>query len=68
MWAIPWSGWCWDFSFSFFHQLFYWVLARALLGEALEFEAAPIVLVIAMLNAIVAVPLYRLLDRLKLTG
>jgi rod shape-determining protein MreD len=55
------------FFFFFFHQLLYWVLARALLGAALEFEV-PQALVLAILNAIVAVFLYQLLDRLKITG
>jgi rod shape-determining protein MreD len=55
------------FFFFFFHQLLYWVLARALLGEALLFEV-PRELVLAILNAIVAVFLYQLLDRLKITG
>jgi rod shape-determining protein MreD len=55
------------FFFFFFHQLLYWVLANALLGETLTFDA-PQALVLAILNAIVAVFLYQLLDRLKLTG
>ncbi len=55
------------FFFFFFHQLLYWVMARAMLGEALDFEV-PQALVLAMLNAIVGVFLYQLLDRLKVTG
>ncbi len=55
------------FFFFFFHQLLYWVLANALLGETLGFEL-PQALVVAILNAIVAVFLYQLLDRLKVTG
>jgi rod shape-determining protein MreD len=56
------------FFFFFFHQLLYWVLAHALLGEVtLQFEVWQ-ALVLAMLNAIVAVFLYQLLDRLKITG
>jgi rod shape-determining protein MreD len=55
------------FFFFFFHQLLYWVLARALLAEAIEFELLQ-ALVLAILNAIVAVFLYQLLDRLKITG
>jgi rod shape-determining protein MreD len=54
------------FFFFFFHQFFYWVLARALLGEALDFDPQQ-TLVVAMLNAAVAVPLYHILDKLKLT-
>jgi rod shape-determining protein MreD len=55
------------FFFFFFHQFFYWVLVRALLGEALEFDPQQ-TLVIAILNAVVAVPLYHILDKLKITG
>src|SRR5271154_1110068 len=55
------------FFFFIFHALLYWVLARALLGEMLEFEVAQ-VLVLAILNAIVAVFLYQLFDRMKVTG
>lgn len=55
------------FFFFFFHQLLYWVLANALLGETLRFEV-PQALVLGILNAIVAVFLYQLLDRLKITG
>ena len=55
------------FFFFFFHALLYWVLARALLGEALQFELGQ-VLVLAILNAIVAVFLFQFLDRLKITG
>lgn len=55
------------FFFFFFHQLLYWVMARAMLGEALDFEV-PQALVLAILNAIVAVFLYQLLDRLKVAG
>ena len=54
------------FFFFFFHQFFYWVLSRALLGEALEFDLQR-TLVVAVLNAIVAVPLYHILDKLKVT-
>jgi len=55
------------FFFFFFHQFFYWVLARALLGEAVDFEPQQI-LVVALLNAAVAVPLFHILDKLKVTG
>ncbi len=54
------------FFFFFFHQFFYWVLSRALLGEALSFDPQQTI-VLAALNAAVAVPLYRVLDRLKVT-
>ncbi len=55
------------FFFFFFHQFFYWVLSRALLGEALAFELEQ-TFVLAILNAVVAVPLYHILDKLKITG
>jgi rod shape-determining protein MreD len=50
----------------FFHQFFYWVLSRALLGEAVSFEPVQ-TLVLAVLNAAVAVPLFRILDKLDVT-
>ena len=52
--------------FFFFHQFFYWVLSRALLGEAVSFEPLQ-ALVLAVLNAAVAVPLFHILDKLKVT-
>jgi len=55
------------FVFYFFHALLYWVLARALLGQTLQFELLQ-VLVLAVLNAIVAVFLFQFLDRLRITG
>jgi rod shape-determining protein MreD len=55
------------FFFYFFHALLYWVLARALLGQALQLELGQ-VLVLGILNAIVAVFLYQFLDRLRITG
>ena len=54
-----------SFFFYFFHQFFYWVLTRALLGESLGFEPQQ-TLVMAMLNAGVAAPLYHMLDKLKI--
>lgn len=55
------------FFFFVFHQFFYWVLSRALLGQAISFEPQQ-TLVLAILNAVVAVPLYHILDKLKITG
>ena len=55
------------FFFFFFHSVLYWVLARALLAENLQFDLGQ-VMVLAILNAIVAVFLYQFLDRLKITG
>ena len=54
------------FFFFFFHEFFYWVLTEALLGEAVNFEPQR-KLVLAALNAIVAVPLFRMLDKLRVT-
>ncbi|HEY2844556.1 MAG TPA: rod shape-determining protein MreD [Bryobacteraceae bacterium] len=54
------------FFFFFFHQFFYWVLARALLAEAVSFQPVQ-TLVLAILNAAVAVPLFHILDKLKVT-
>jgi len=50
--------------FCFFHQVLYWVLGRALLGEALDLDIAT-TLVVSVLNALVAVPLFHVLDKLK---
>jgi rod shape-determining protein MreD len=56
------------FFFYIFHQFFYWVMARALLGQQqLVFEWGK-TLAVAALNAIVAVALFRFLDRLRQTG
>ena len=53
-----------SFFFYFFHQFFYWVLARALLGEAIGFDVQQ-TLVFGLLNAAVALPLFRILDKLR---
>lgn len=52
--------------FFLFHQFFYWFLRRALLGEQVGFELLQ-TLVLAAMNAIVAVPLFHVLDKLKVT-
>jgi len=52
------------FFFFAFHQFLYWVLVRALLGQAVPFEVRQ-ALVVGVLNALVAVPLFHLLDKLK---
>ena len=52
------------FFFYFFHEFFYWVLSRALLGQALDFDPAR-TLVLSVLNAAVAPPLFHILDKLK---
>jgi len=54
-----------SFFFYFFHQFFYWVLARALLGQSVVFDVQQ-EFVFGLLNAAVALPLFRILDKLKL--
>jgi rod shape-determining protein MreD len=48
----------------FFHQFFYWVLARAFLGQQLVFEIQQTFLM-GLMNAAVGVVLYHFLDKLK---
>ena len=50
--------------FFFFHQFFYWVLSRALLAQQVDFNVQQ-TLVFGLLNAVVSVPLFLLLDKLK---
>lgn len=52
------------FFFYLFHQFFYWVLARALLGQQLAFEWQRS-LIVGLLNAVVGVALFHFLDRLR---
>ena len=52
------------FFFLFFHQGMYWVMSRALLNEALDFDLQR-TLVVAVLNGIIAVPLFHTLDKLR---
>ena len=52
--------------FFVFHQFFYWVLGRALLGQPITLDL-PQTLVMAILNALVAVPLYHILDKLRVS-
>jgi rod shape-determining protein MreD len=47
-----------------FHQFFYWVLARALLGQQLVLEIQQ-TLIMAVLNALVGISLFHFLDKLK---
>jgi rod shape-determining protein MreD len=53
-----------SFFFFLFHQLFFWVLARGLLGQSLEFHI-PQTIIYGFLNAVIAVPLYLVFDRLR---
>ncbi len=56
-----------SFFFFFFHQFFTWILVRALLGQAVDFEFTQTML-FGLLNAIVAVPLFLILDKLRERG
>ncbi len=55
------------FFLFFFHQFFYWIMRRALLGQPVPLDPQKILLQ-AALNSVVAVPLYLILDRMKLSG
>lgn len=50
--------------FFLFHQFFYWVMVRALLGQDLQLQPAE-TLVLAVLNAAVAIPLFTFFDKLR---
>lgn len=52
------------FFFFEFHEFFYWVLARALLGQQLIFDPQ-MTIVRGILNAAVAIPFFFLLDKLR---
>ncbi len=56
-----------SFFFFFFHAFFYWAMRRALLGQIVPFNPQD-KLVDGVLNAIVALPLFAILDRMKLSG
>lgn len=51
------------FVFYFFHQFLYWALASALLSQKLAMDPVQTV-VLSVLNALVAVPLFAALDKL----
>ncbi|MCU0244945.1 MAG: rod shape-determining protein MreD [Bryobacter sp.] len=55
------------FFFYFFHQFFYWVLVRALLGQMIGFDVQ-MNLVLGVLNAAIALPMFHWLDKLKDEG
>jgi rod shape-determining protein MreD len=52
------------FFFFFFHQFFYWVLSRALLSQQVDFHVQQ-TLLFGLLNAVVALPLFLLLDKMR---
>ncbi|MBZ5725055.1 MAG: rod shape-determining protein MreD [Acidobacteriia bacterium] len=56
-----------SFFFFVFHQTFYWVMERALLGHQPAFEMRRW-LVLGALNALVGISLFHFLDRLRETA
>ena len=52
------------FFFFLFHQFFYWLMVRALLGQSLVFEVQK-TLVLGLLNAVVGISLFHFLDKLR---
>jgi rod shape-determining protein MreD len=52
------------FFFFFFHQFFYWVLSRALLSQQVDFQLQQTFL-FGLLNAVVALPLFVILDKIR---
>jgi rod shape-determining protein MreD len=52
------------FFFFFFHQFFYWLLSRALLSQQVDFQIQQ-TLIFGLLNAVVALPLFALLDKIR---
>jgi rod shape-determining protein MreD len=52
--------------FFVFHQFFFWVLERGLLNKPSSLDL-PQTLVMAALNALVAVPLFHILDKLRMS-
>ncbi|MGA8029607.1 MAG: rod shape-determining protein MreD [Bryobacteraceae bacterium] len=55
------------FFFYFFHAFFYWIMRRALLAQIVPFDVQQS-LIRGALNALVAIPLFTLLDRMKVSG
>ena len=55
------------FFFYCFHQFFYWLLTRALIGQLVNFSLEQ-TLLFGVLNAAVALPLFHVLDKLKVTA
>ena len=52
------------YFFFVFHQFFYWVMARALLGQQVAFDLQG-TLILGLLNAIVGIALFHFLDKLR---
>lgn len=56
-----------SFFFYVFHAFFYWIMRRALLGQIVPFDPQE-TLVHGALNSVVAIPLFLVLDRMKLSN
>ena len=56
-----------SFFFYFFHAFFYWIMRRALLAQLVPFGLQETA-IHGALNALIAIPLFILLDRMKLAG
>jgi rod shape-determining protein MreD len=56
-----------SFFFYFFHAFFYWIMRRALLAQIVPFDPQE-TFVHGALNAVVAIPLFLILDRMKMAG
>lgn len=55
------------FFFYSFHAFFYWIMRRALLGQIVPFDPQE-TFIHGALNALVAVPLFAILDKMRLAG
>jgi rod shape-determining protein MreD len=55
-----------SFFFYVFHQVFYWMLARALLGQQVSLNVQQTI-VLGLLNAVIGISLFHFLDRLRET-
>jgi|ERR1035438_6285757 rod shape-determining protein MreD len=55
------------FFFYFFHAFFYWIMRRALLGQVVPFDLQE-TFVHGALNAVLAIPLFLILDKMKVSG
>jgi rod shape-determining protein MreD len=55
------------FFFFLFHQFLFWLMSSALLSAPYEFQL-PQTIIFGFLNAVVATPLFLILDKLKTEG